>query len=54
MLLGNRWLFYGLYQFKMVTVIIGVLRELTLLPAFAGGIIFPLLMLVRLVQERRK
>ena len=45
--------FYGLYQLKIETVLLGALRELTLLPAFAGGVIFPLLLLVRLIQEKR-
>ena len=44
--------FYGLYQFKIETVLLSALRELTLLPAFAGGVIFPLLLLVRLIQEK--
>ena len=46
-------LFYGLYQFKIETLFLGAVRELTLLPAFAGGIIFPLLLLLRLVREKR-
>ena len=46
-------LFYGFYHLNIETVIIGVFRELSLLPAFAGGLIFPLLFLIRILQEKR-
>ena len=44
--------FYGLYQLKIETVLIGVFRELSIIPAFLGGIIFPLWLLINIVKER--
>ena len=44
--------FYGLYQLKIETVLIGVFRELSLIPAFLGGVIFPLWLLIKIVRER--
>ncbi len=47
-------LFYGLYLIKYETVLIGALRELTIIPAFFGSFVFPLILVVRIIREKLK
>jgi len=49
---ANIGLFYLLYQFQFETVLIGVFRELTLIPSFLGGVIFPIILLIKLIRGK--
>ena len=49
---GNIGLFYLLYLLKFEPVLVGVLRELTLIPSFIGGIICVVLLIYILFKEK--
>ena len=48
---ANIGLFYVFYLLKLETVIIGVFRELTLIPSFLGGVILPLLLVYNFFKK---
>ena len=48
---ANIGLFYVFYLLKLETVIIGVFRELTLIPSFLGGVILPLLLVYNFLKK---
>ena len=47
----NIGLFYSLYLLKIENVIIGVFRELTIIPSYLLGILSPAILLLRLVYK---
>ena len=49
---GNIGLFYLFYLIKFEPVLIGVLRELTLIPSFVGGVICLILLIYILLKEQ--
>ena len=51
---ANIGLFYILYQFEVNHVLVGVFKELTLIPSFLVGIIFPIWLLVRIIIKKNK
>ena len=50
----NIGLFYFLYLNEIETILIGVFRELTLIPSYLGGILFPILLFVRIIIKHFK
>jgi|TARA_B110000503_G_C6996677_1_gene349730 hypothetical protein len=50
----NIGLFYFLYLNEIETILIGVFRELTLIPSYLGGILFPIWLLVRIIIKHFK
>lgn len=48
----NVGMFYMFYQFQFETVLVGVFREITLLPAFALGVLCPVLLLISFYTKR--
>ena len=51
---ANIGLFYILYQFEVNHVLVGVYKELTLIPSFLAGIIFPVWLTVRIIIKKNK
>lgn len=49
---GNIGLFYLLYLLKFESVLVGVFRELTLIPSFIGGVICVILLIYVLLKEK--
>ena len=49
---GNIGLFYLLYLLKFEPVLVGVFRELTLIPSFVGGVICLMLLTYILLKEK--
>ena len=47
----NIGLFYSLYLLKIENVIIGVFRELTIIPSYLLGVLSPTTLLVRLAYK---
>jgi len=47
----NLGLFYSLYLLKIENVIIGVFRELTIIPSYFLGILSPTILLLRLAYK---
>ena len=47
----NIGLFYSLYLLKIENVIIGVFRELTIIPSYFLGILSPTILLLRLAYK---
>jgi hypothetical protein len=50
----NIGVFYLLYLNEMETVLTGFLKELTLIPSFLCGIIFPIWVLIRILIRKTK
>jgi len=48
---ANIGLFYLLYQIKFENVLVGVFRELSLIPSFLGGFIFPTILIYNLIKK---
>lgn len=48
----NIGLFYLLYLLKFEPVLVGVFRELTLIPSFIGGVISVVLLIYVLLSEK--
>lgn len=48
----NVGMFYMFYQFQFETVLVGVFREITLLPAVALGVLCPVLLLISFYIKR--
>jgi len=51
---ANIGLYYILYKFEVNHVLVGVLKELTLIPSFLIGIIFPIWLVVRIIIKKIK
>ena len=49
---ANIGLFYVFYLLKLETVLIGVFRELTLIPSFLGGVLLPLLLVNNFFKKK--
>ena len=49
---ANIGLFYVFYLLKLETVLIGVFRELTLIPSFLGGVNLPLLLVNNFFKKK--
>jgi uncharacterized protein (DUF486 family) len=49
---GNIGLFYYLYANGMETILVGVLKELTLIPSYLCGIVFPVWFLIRALKNK--
>ena len=47
----NIGLFYSLYVFEIENVIIGVFRELTIIPSYLLGIICPVILVVKAIYK---
>jgi len=47
----NIGLFYSLYLLKIENVLIGVFRELTIIPSYLLGVISPIVLLIRLAYK---
>ena len=47
----NIGLFYSLYLLKIENVIIGVFRELTIIPSYLLGVVSPAILLLRLAYK---
>jgi len=50
---ANIGLFYILYQFEVEHVLVGVFKELTLIPSFLAGIIFPIWLVVKMIITKK-
>ena len=48
----NVGVFYVFYQIQFETVLVGVFREITLLPAIALGVVCPVLLLISFFTKR--
>ena len=48
----NIGLFYFLYLNEIETILIGVFRELTLIPSYLCGILFPVWILIRIFKKK--
>ena len=51
---ANIGLYYILYKFEVNHVLVGVFKELTLIPSFLVGIICPIWLVVRLIIKKIK
>ena len=51
---ANIGLYYILYKFEINHVLLGVFKELTLIPSFLIGIIFPIWLVVKLIIKKIK
>lgn len=49
---ANIGLFYVFHLLKLETILIGVFRELILIPSFLGGILLPLLLVYNFFNEK--
>ena len=47
----NIGLFYSLYLLKIENVLIGVFRELTIIPSYLLGVLSPIVLLLRLAYK---
>ena len=47
----NIGLFYSLYLLEIENVLIGVFRELTIIPSYLLGVISPIVLLIRLAYK---
>jgi len=47
----NIGLFYSLYLLEIENVLIGVFRELTIIPSYLLGVISPIVLLIRLANK---
>ena len=47
----NIGLFYFLYLNELETILTGVFKELTLIPSFLCGILFPIWLLIRIITK---
>jgi len=50
---ANIGLYYILYKFEVNHVLVGVFKELTLIPSFLLGIIFPIWLAVRMIFTKK-
>jgi len=50
---ANIGLFYFLYQFEVEHVLVGVFWELTSIPSFLIGIIFPIWLAVKMIITKK-
>ena len=50
----NIGLFYFLYLNELETVLTGVFKELTLIPSYLCGILFPIWLLIRIITKNLK
>ena len=50
----NIGLFYFLYLNELETILTGVFKELTLIPSFLCGILFPIWLLIRIITKNLK
>ena len=48
----NVGMYYMFYKFQFETVLVGVFREITLLPAVALGVLCPVLLLISFYTKR--
>ena len=48
---ANIGLFYVFYLLKLETVLIGVFRELTIIPSFLGGTLLPLILIYNFFKK---
>lgn len=48
----NNGLFYVFYLLKLETVLIGVFRELTIIPSFLGGTLLPLILIYNFFKKK--
>jgi ABC-type thiamin/hydroxymethylpyrimidine transport system permease subunit len=47
----NIGLFYFLYLNELETILTGVFKELTLIPSYLCGILFPIWLLIRIITK---
>ncbi len=47
----NIGLFYFLYLNELETILTGVFKELTLIPSYLCGILFPIWLLIRIIKK---
>lgn len=45
--------FYVMYLLKFEPTLVGVFRELLLLPLFGCGVVFPILFLIQIVRKKK-
>ena len=50
----NIGLFYFLYLNELETILTGVFKELTLIPSYLCGILFPVWLLIRIITKKVK
>ena len=50
----NIGLFYFLYLNELETILTGVFKELTLIPSYLFGILFPIWLLIRIITKKVK
>ena len=50
----NIGLFYFLYLNELETIFTGVFKELTLIPSYLCGILFPVWLLIRIITKKVK
>ena len=50
----NIGLFYFLYLNELETILTGVFKELTLIPSYLCGILFPIWLLIRVIKKNIK
>jgi len=50
----NIGLFYFLYLNELETILTGVFKELTLIPSYLCGILFPVWLLIRVITKKVK
>jgi len=50
----NIGLFYFLYLNELETILTGVFKELTLIPSYLCGILFPVWLLIRIITKKPK
>jgi hypothetical protein len=49
---GNIGLFYLFYLLKFEPVLVGVFRELTMIPSYVGGVVCAILLTYKLLKEK--
>ena len=49
---ANIGLFYVFYLLKIETVLIGIFRELTIIPSFLGGTLLPLILIYNFSKKK--
>lgn len=49
---ANIGLFYVFYLLKIETVLIGIFRELTIIPSFLGGTLLPLVLIYNFFKKK--
>ena len=50
---ANIGFFYLLYLYEIYTTLLGVFKELTLIPSFVCGIIFPVWLLIKMIGNKK-